>query len=359
MAGRILEFSNQELEQRLTTAEEYVIMYKEELDEVATQREEEVQRLKDQIHLLAEELEQVQCRPSMDVHVKVLEEALQAAINEKMHLKAELEKPKVNRTTSTMPLELPTVDAESGDTEELASFLEEGMEENEGGQTIRVYARVRRPLDSEKSSLICTSTCIDIRIRDPGINKSTKTVLKSFPFERVFDSFSSTPEVYSVCEAAVASVGAGGNVCILAYGQTGSGKTYTMQGLMEQSIETLTKGVGLGERLDLGLQCLEVYNDQVRNLLTSDSESRVNRFKDFTSKSTLPLLDISADAIWQVIATANEGRVTKFTEANERSSRSHLLVSLLVRKGEMLGKLTFVDLAGSERLSASKARGDT
>jgi uncharacterized coiled-coil protein SlyX len=53
--GRILEFSNQELEQRLTTAEEYVIMYKEELDEVATQREEEVQRLKDQIRLLTEE----------------------------------------------------------------------------------------------------------------------------------------------------------------------------------------------------------------------------------------------------------------------------------------------------------------
>lgn len=337
-------------------------MYKEELDEVATQREEEVQRLKDQIRLLTEELEQVQRRSSVDVHVKVLEEALHAAINEKMHLKAELEKPKVNRTTSTMPLDLPE-QGEAGEMEELASFLasetEGEMEENEGGQTIRVYARVRRPFDNEKPSLICTSTCIDIRTRDPGINKSTKTVLKSFPFERVFDSFSSTAEVYSVCEAAVATVGAGGSVCILAYGQTGSGKTYTMQGLMEQSIETLTKGVGLEDRLNIGLQCLEVYNDQVRNLLTNESESRVNRFKEFTSKATLPLLDISPDAIWQVIAAANEGRVTKFTEANERSSRSHLLVSLLVRKGETVGKLTFVDLAGSERLSASKVRGDT
>lgn len=358
-----MEFSNQELEQRLTTAEEYVIMYKEELDEVATQRETEVQRLKDQIRLLTEELTQVQSRPSIDTHVKVLEEALQAAINEKMHLKSELEKPKVNRTTSTMPLDLPTLQVDIGETEELASFVgnetEEEMEENTGGQSIRVYARVRRPMEYEKQCLICSPTCIDIRTRDPGINKSTKTVLKSFPFERVFDPFSSSLEVYSVCESSIETVISGGNVCILAYGQTGSGKTYTMQGLMEQAVETLAKGNGEAERLDIGLQCLEVYNDQVRNLLTNESENRVNRFKEFTGKSTLPLLDISPEAIWQVIATANSSRITKFTEANERSSRSHLLVSLIVRKGDIVGKLTFVDLAGSERLSASKARGDT
>ena len=352
---RILEFSNQELEQRLNTAEEYVIMYKEELDEVASQREAEVQRLKDQIRLLTEELGHVRRRSSVDKHVKVLEEALQSAISEKMQLKADLERPKASKTTSTVPVDTAMPETEAT----LVSFVassEEEIEHNEGGQSIRVYARVRRPLETEKACVLCSPTTIDVRTREIGINKPGKILVKTFPFERVFDQTASTREVYSVCESAVEAVATGGNVCVLAYGQTGSGKTYTMRGLMELAIETLT--VGVMERMDVGLQCIEVYNDQVRNLLNNEYESKSNRFKEFLSRATLPLLDISPDAIWQVIANANESRVTKYTEANERSSRSHLLVSLTLRKGEHQGKLMFVDLAGSERLSASQPQGD-
>ena len=197
-----------------------------------------------------------------------------------------------------------------------------------------------------------------MKTKEIGALKSGKMMTKQFLFERVFDWNCTNSDVFAACSNTINDVSRGGCACILAYGQTGSGKTYTMRGLMEQSIEVITRQDCEDDRLEISLQCLEIYNDQVRNLFNHESEGRSNRLKDFLARSSVLLIDLSPEAIWQMIAQANDSRVTKYTEANERSSRSHLLVTFWVKRGDTVGKLMFVDLAGSERLSSSKVKGD-
>ena len=337
-------------------------MYKEELDELNQQNEVEVQRLKDQIKQLTEELSQVHRQPMDEVQVATLQAELQAAIEEKIKLKGELEKPKVHRTTSTIPIEVQTQIFEVCPVELDSFHCSEGevTEENVGGQTIRVFARVRKPLEDDRgkeSFLHCSPTSVEVKTKDLSCRKAGKFVTKQFLFERVFDTEETNEEVFAACQSTIEAVHAGGSVCLVAYGQTGSGKTYTMRGLIEQSLGTITR-VETEQRLEISMQCIEIYNDSVRNLFNQDSESHSNKFTEFLNKSTIQLIDYSTEAIWELIAQANDSRVTKFTDANERSSRSHLLVTFLVRRGEVTGKLMFVDLAGSERLSASKVKGD-
>ena len=340
-------------------------MYKEELDELNQQNEVEIQRLKDHIKDLTEELEQVHRQPLDESQVAKLQAELQATIEEKMKLKSELEKPKVHRTTSTVPIDVQSQVFEVCPVE-LDSFQgshgsdEEVTEENLGGQTIRVFARIRKPLEEDtvkEPVLRCTATSIETKTKDLSVRKAGKFVTKQFLFERVFNPEETNEEVFSACQSTIEAVHGGGNVCLVAYGQTGSGKTYTMRGLIEQSLATITR-VELDQRLEISLQCIEIYNDSLRNLFNQESETHSNRFSEFLAKSTLQLIDYSTEAVWDLIAQANASRVTKFTDANERSSRSHLLITFFVKHGDVQGKLMFVDLAGSERLSASKVKGD-
>lgn len=142
-------------------------MYKEELDELNQQNEVEIQRLKDQIRQLTEELSQVQVRhPASDeAQIQTLQAELQAAIEEKLKLKGELEKPKVHRTTSTGPIDfqpqifevIPVETVGEGDSQPDSDLFPD--EPNAGGQSIRVFARVRKILDEDhthESALFCS-----------------------------------------------------------------------------------------------------------------------------------------------------------------------------------------------------------
>lgn len=73
----------------------------------------------------------------------------------------------------------------------------------------------------------------------------------------------------------------GYNVCIFAYGQTGSGKTFTMQGTEEargvnfRTLEELFRTIREREKLyryDVSVSVLEVYNEQIRDLLVSGNQ---------------------------------------------------------------------------------------
>lgn len=81
----------------------------------------------------------------------------------------------------------------------------------------------------------------------------------------------------------VVSVLDGYNVCIFAYGQTGTGKTFTMEGtpqnrgvnyrIVEQLFEVAR------ERRDtftynISVSVLEVYNEQIRDLLATSPASK-------------------------------------------------------------------------------------
>lgn len=81
----------------------------------------------------------------------------------------------------------------------------------------------------------------------------------------------------------VISVLDGYNVCIFAYGQTGTGKTFTMEGT-EQSrgvnYRTLAQLFEIAKErsetftYNISVSVLEVYNEQIRDLLATSPTSK-------------------------------------------------------------------------------------
>lgn len=81
----------------------------------------------------------------------------------------------------------------------------------------------------------------------------------------------------------VVSVLDGYNVCIFAYGQTGTGKTFTMEGTEQnrgvnyRTLEELFK-VAREKReafsYNITVSVLEVYNEQIRDLLATSPSSK-------------------------------------------------------------------------------------
>lgn len=81
----------------------------------------------------------------------------------------------------------------------------------------------------------------------------------------------------------VVSVLDGYNVCIFAYGQTGTGKTFTMEGsehnrgVNYRTLEQLFNIVKERRETfvyDISVSVLEVYNEQIRDLLASSPSSK-------------------------------------------------------------------------------------
>ncbi|MCO5592668.1 hypothetical protein L7F22_046671 [Adiantum nelumboides] len=116
---------------------------------------------------------------------------------------------------------------------------------------------------------------------------------KSFTFNRVFGPAAAQEEVFLDTRPLIRSVLDGFNVCIFAYGQTGSGKTHTMTGPNNPS--PIDWGVNFRALNDLflisqnrqdyvtyevGVQMMEIYNEQVRDLLCLDGTNK--RYPSFS-----------------------------------------------------------------------------
>lgn len=90
-------------------------------------------------------------------------------------------------------------------------------------------------------------------------------------------------DVFVDASPMVVSVLDGYNVCIFAYGQTGTGKTFTMEGTEDnrgvnyRTLEELFKIAR--ERSEtfsysISVSVLEVYNEQIRDLLATSPASK-------------------------------------------------------------------------------------
>ncbi|KAL5189069.1 Kinesin-like protein KIN-14P [Glycine soja] len=225
---------------------------------------------------------------------------------------------------------------------------------------IRVYSRIRPFLSGkkEKQSIVKLIGENDLVVANPS--KEGKDALRSFKFNKVFGSATTQAEVYSDIQSFIRSVLDGYNVCIFAYGQTGSGKTYTMTGPNGATSETI--GVNYRALNDLfkiatsreslidyeiGVQMVEIYNEQ--GLAVPDA----SLFPVKSPSDVIKLMDIGL-----------KNRAIGATAMNERSSRSHSVVSIHIRGKDlktgstMVGNLHLVDLAGSERVDRSEVTGD-
>ena len=92
-----------------------------------------------------------------------------------------------------------------------------------------------------------------------------------------------TVDIFADASPMVLSVLDGYNVCIFAYGQTGTGKTFTMEGTDENrgvNYRTLEQLFKIAEErkeiftYNISVSVLEVYNEQIRDLLASSPTSK-------------------------------------------------------------------------------------
>ncbi len=261
-------------------------------------------------------------------------------------------------------------------------------------------------------------------------NSVTEDVLsppREFTFDAVMPESSQTSQVFNRTGApAVLEVVRGVNAALFAYGQTGSGKTFTLLGQPTSEVLAMGTGSGLfgvldtscqnavsqssapgiaamsfqllckllderagkenGESKDLvkytiEVSALQVYLNQVYDLLSDSDQALLMRAHNIGTTVTQVGCEkcnlqpkatyiscSNVKAFENVMQRAGSGRVQGSTHMNARSSRSHLIITLAVRRSvqsfrenvhrsvdaprEHMSKLILIDLAGNERDSA-------
>ncbi|KAK8712471.1 hypothetical protein V6N13_147711 [Hibiscus sabdariffa] len=241
---------------------------------------------------------------------------------------------------------------------------------------IRVYCRVRPQFGAQLNSLSCVDNIDDRTITVLAPTKNGKEGRKSFTFNKIFSPSVTQAEVFSDTQPLIRSVLDGFNVCIFAYGQTGSGKTHTMSGPKELTEEGL--GVNyraLGDLFELSnqrketisyeisVQMLEIYNEQVKDLLATDDIRNSSQNGINVPDANLVRVSSTSDVI-NLMNLGQKNRTVFSTAMNDRSSRSHSCLTVHVQgkdltSGNVLhASMHLVDLAGSERVDKSEVTGD-
>ncbi|KAL4221956.1 hypothetical protein ACF0H5_018007 [Mactra antiquata] len=179
----------------------------------------------------------------------------------------------------------------------------------------------------------------------------------------------------------------GYNCSLFAYGQTGSGKSYSMVGYgankgivpifcdeIFKGIEEKRKTAGKDEDYQVSLSMLEIYNEQVRDLLNAKSMTikgglkvRQHPSKGFYVEN---LTASSVNSYKEIDGRINDGtrnRTVAATNMNATSSRAHTIVAITFTQkqpnetGQSMTRtstVNLVDLAGSERADSTGATGD-
>ncbi|KAM9554280.1 kinesin-like protein KIF18A isoform 2-T2 [Guaruba guarouba] len=210
------------------------------------------------------------------------------------------------------------------------------------------------------------------------INKRQKKDLK-FVFDAVFAENSTQLEVFEhTTKSVIGGFLNGYNCTVLAYGATGAGKTHTMLGSPEDPGVMYLTMMALYNSMDeikedkicnIAVSYLEVYNEQIRDLLVSSGPLAVR--EDTQKGVVVQGLTLhqpkSAGEILQMLDYGNNNRTQHPTDVNASSSRSHAVFQIYLRQQDKpasinqnvrIAKMTLIDLAGSERASVTNAKGD-
>jgi kinesin family protein C1 len=130
----------------------------------------------------------------------------------------------------------------------------------------------------------------------------------------------------------------------------------------KSEMEALSRG---STQVKLSVELLEIYNEEVRDLLAPTSKKSSRESLKVTSKEVIGNILVSThskEEVMEVLELAQSRRCVRATNSNAESSRSHMLFTIhfevetaggVSRKG----KLHVCDLAGSERLDKSGATG--
>ena len=230
---------------------------------------------------------------------------------------------------------------------------------------------------------------------------------RHFTFDHAVDEGTSQEEVFELVGKPLAdALHRGIHGCLLAYGQTGAGKTFTMQGpeglegsrrgeaekqnqrgLIQRTFERVFNlversaavGSASGTKVESKCSCnyLQIYNEQVQDLLSPSSESSILIREDrdglvHVEGAKAETLS-SAQQAYKMFQRGNKNRKVGSTALNSESSRSHAVFVIHLEpqltsgtKGadnyqvaRRFSSLYLVDLAGSERQRQSQTKGQS
>eukprot|EP00040_Diaphanoeca_grandis_P042885 m.266307 g.266307 ORF g.266307 m.266307 type:complete len:1026 (-) comp66532_c0_seq1:173-3250(-) len=219
---------------------------------------------------------------------------------------------------------------------------------------------------------------------------------KSFTFDYVFGPASTQRQMYDDCVKDLIDSGFEGyNVTIMVYGQTGTGKTYTIgQGGMENRANPGVMQFAATQIFDnvaaysaeydvkVVVSYIEIYMETVVDLLDTSRVGLHIRESDDGGTALIGVSEVEVTTAEQLMRCMNTGtasRQVNSTRANNRSSRSHAILSVMIEKTlkvvrdedatveanrnvgdppkSTFAQIQFVDLAGSERAKNTGTRG--
>ncbi|XP_036280688.1 kinesin-like protein KIF3A isoform X3 [Pipistrellus kuhlii] len=258
-------------------------------------------------------------------------------------------------------------------------------EKPESCDNVKVVVRCRPLNEREKSMCYRQAVSVDEMRGTITVHKtdSSNEPPKTFTFDTVFGPESKQLDVYNLtARPIIDSVLEGYNGTIFAYGQTGTGKTFTMEGvravpelrgIIPNSFAHIFGHIAKAEgdtRFLVRVSYLEIYNEEVRDLLGKDQTQRLE-VKERPDVGVY-IKDLSAyvvnnaDDMDRIMTLGHKNRSVGATNMNEHSSRSHAIFTITIECSEKgvdgnihvrMGKLHLVDLAGSERQAKTGATG--
>lgn len=278
---------------------------------------------------------------------------------------------------------------------------------NNTEQSIYVAVRIR-PLSTKELNTGHEACCqvVDknhMFIRKNGDSSSylksqCNDVVNEYAFDRVFSPIESQVSVYEdTLKKFLPQLIDGRHLTMFAYGATGAGKTHTMfgntyeptaqdgssvvatfgKGVISQAVEDIfcqieneKSNSSLGEKWSVCLSFLEVYNDQVYDML--EPSGKVLAVREDSDKGIIMVSGLTETGVsnvkevMELIERGQKHRKMEPTNANVVSSRSHAVIQIVLRHTKRMStgeesiiesKLSLIDLAGSERASATNNRG--
>ncbi|CAC5384450.1 CENPE [Mytilus coruscus] len=208
---------------------------------------------------------------------------------------------------------------------------------------IKVAIRVR-PIISREQKLGCHSNwMIKNNTMAPMENGRVGT---PYAFDRIFDQDKTTLDIFEeICKPVITGAVRGFHGTIFAYGQSSSGKTFTMSGsamqpgIISLSVEEIFKQMKNtpDKEFLLRISYMEIYNEKVSDLLsTEDKPIRIQEDTDRNIQLTgvsEELVMSKADVI-TYMDVGNERKHMAETKQNDRSSRSHCIMRMIIESRE-------------------------
>ena len=272
-------------------------------------------------------------------------------------------------------------------------------------ESLKVAIRIRPDEEGEK--------CVEVNERDSStvrvqkrekntISGQTQVKEHSFTFDTVFGPDSRQEDVFEHVRPMIDDAINGYTSTVFAFGMTGSGKTHTISGsandagVVPRAIEHIFTALrsqtsnNAAQVAMVLLTYVELYNNNLYDLL----DPTATRIDNQKGGNKLRILEDAGNGVHlvgspgirtpvgspqealELIQKGNKLRSTSATKLNERSSRSHTVISLEIMSQNLdasssassimsstsamtIGKVNLVDLAGSERVKMSGARGKT